>query len=58
MPEPEADCSELKHGEQGRPEFIITRVLAPEVFDLVEKFLNQVTVFVKYRAELVSLRAA
>ena len=57
MPEPEADCSELGHGEEGRAEFVIARGQASEIFDLVEESLDQVAVFVKRLAETVSLRA-
>ena len=27
MPEPEADCSEFEHGEEGRAEFVIARAV-------------------------------
>jgi len=57
MPEPEADCSQLEHGEERRPEFVIARGQASEIFDLVEESLDQVAVFVKRLAETVSLRA-
>ena len=57
MLEPEADCSELEHSEEGRPEFVIARSQASEIFDFVEEELDQVAVFVKRLAETVSLRA-
>ena len=57
MPEPEADCSQLEHGEERRPEFVIARGQAFEIFDLVEESLDPVAVFVEHLAETVSLRA-
>ncbi len=57
IPEPEADCSELEHGDDGRAEFVTARGRASGIFDLVEESLGQVAVFVKRIAETVSLRA-
>ena len=57
MPEPEADCSELEHGEERRAELVIARGQASEIFELAEESLDQVAVIVKRLAETVSLRA-
>ena len=57
MPEPEADCSQLEHGEERRAEFVIARGQASEIFDLFEESLDHVAVFAKRLAETVSLRA-
>ena len=56
MPEPEPNCSELEHSEEGRPEFVVTRGQASEIFDFVEEALDRVAVFVKRFAETVSMR--
>ena len=57
MPEPEPDCSELEHGEEGCSEFVVACGQASEIFDLVEESLDQVALFIKRLAETVSLRS-
>jgi hypothetical protein len=57
LPEPEADCSELEHGEEERADFVIARGQVSEIFDPIKESLDQVAVFVIRLAETVSLRA-